>query len=397
MKDGRKEDAAPLQRNKRDIKLTEKAQESGLNLTGEPSPVNSSQRRNCSNHNSPSAAQPTPPSKNTKTPKMRQNHEQPRATQPLRDYPVFSRGTFLIYSWEWPFPVDFLRLNEAQKAWKRRTDQAQQAADFDDGSDDWYEFSGDEDKSTVARTFVNRAKRAFWAGKSWEEFVQAERAAYNDATASAKCAIFLSNEFRMQVFDHLKERLCNEIWLEEYRDTPGVVVLPVNQSASSSHARNDSKMATPAPPPSAPGGAYTLPCGRQCLSPTTPEKARGIKVWCLDDWGHWEPFYEGETVAPNGISNMLQDFRKDRERERQLREQRQQQQPAQAGGSSQAGPSSRRREPAFSRTGDPKRDYGMNAITPEEIGRLSFEQLLARQDLADEETESRELFGNEEL
>lgn len=128
-----------------------------------------------------------------------------------------------------PRPTDFLNLSESRKAWKRRVDEQERAADFDDGSDDWYDFAGDREMYSqdsrgiskmgycIANAFVHRAKRAFWAGKAWQEFEFAERMVDSEAQARAerdpnKRRILLEdaldNKLRLDVFDAIKQRLC---------------------------------------------------------------------------------------------------------------------------------------------------------------------------------------------
>jgi hypothetical protein len=104
-------------------------------------------------------------------------------------------------------------------------DTREKAADVDDGSDDWYEFGDETNRRVIGRALVNRAKRAFWDGKSWDDFAEDERDTYSEAIAIKKSPIVLSNEIRMEVFYALKQRLCEEIWLETYRDPPGLVKL----------------------------------------------------------------------------------------------------------------------------------------------------------------------------
>lgn len=76
---------------------------------------------------------------------------------------------------------------------------------------------------------MHRAKRAFWAGKSWREF-EAE-----EASVQMQKKV---EEVRLAVFDVLKYRLCEEIWLEPYQPPPTLMVtLPI---------REDSKVEEPA-------------------------------------------------------------------------------------------------------------------------------------------------------
>ena len=98
----------------------------------------------------------------------------------------FSR--LAIYLWDRPLPTNFLNLSDSQKTWKQRQDALEQESDTDDGADDWHEFSGVRTdygrlssnafpmERCIASTFVNRAKRAFRAGQSWQQFENSELA-----------------------------------------------------------------------------------------------------------------------------------------------------------------------------------------------------------------------------
>lgn len=155
--------------------------------------------------------------------------------------PSFGPDIFVIYDWQEPKPTDFLNLTERRKAWKRRVDQIEKEADIDEG-DNWHDFSGNRDlypahlrcgfalEYAVADVFKMRAKRAFWKGKTWSQFAFEERNFDSESTAKAetdpeKKRILseeaLDNWLRLRIFDMLKQRLCEEIWLQEYKDTPG--------------------------------------------------------------------------------------------------------------------------------------------------------------------------------
>lgn len=159
--------------------------------------------------------------------------------------PSFDSQTFAIYFWPCPKPRDFTRLTPAQRKWKDATDRNDPLL-FSDSelADDWSNFAGDAydypqpgireklskgnaREYAIASTFVARAKRAFLAGKSWEQFETEEEDIDSQVAALEKepdrnkwqttLDEALSNSLRLAVFDQLKQRLCNEIWLQPYR------------------------------------------------------------------------------------------------------------------------------------------------------------------------------------
>lgn len=165
---------------------------------------------------------------------------------------AFDADKLAVYFWQSPHPKTFLNLSASQKAWKERVDQEDAMIDFDDGADDWCEISGnpvdyiDHRRNglaveyRVASTFIKRAKRAFRAGKTWEEFELDERTIDSGSKAGepdfwrAEPLIEqpLDNNLRLAVFDMLKPRLCEEIWLRPYQapaanaEPPAPVVQP---------------------------------------------------------------------------------------------------------------------------------------------------------------------------
>jgi adenine specific DNA methylase Mod len=54
-------------------------------------------------------------------------------------------------------------------------DKAERQNDIDDGADDWDGFDNNLSSRGIASCFMKRAKRAFWAGKTWKEFEIEER------------------------------------------------------------------------------------------------------------------------------------------------------------------------------------------------------------------------------
>ena len=51
--------------------------------------------------------------------------------------------------------------------------------------------------------------------------------------------------------------------------------------------------------------------GRPTRAPTAEEAERGVVSWSLNREGVWEPFYEGEKEAPNGVGYFI-DYWRDR-------------------------------------------------------------------------------------
>lgn len=182
--------------------------------------------------------------------------------------PSFAPELFVIYHWPAPKPAkkDFPQLSQSHRNWKKKQDQLEGRVDqFLDGpydADDWTDFAGnpllyDGDalatrEYSIGRTFVNRAKRAFRRGWTWEMFEKDEEAidslkAANIETNADRRALLLEehldNDLRLAVFDALKERLCNEIWLEKY--IPNEASLPQDSKANSRSA-TPSQAAPPA-------------------------------------------------------------------------------------------------------------------------------------------------------
>lgn len=211
----------------------------------------------------------------------------------------FSR--LAIYLWERPLPTNFLNLSDSQKTWKQRQDALEQESDTDDGADDWHEFSGVRTdygrlssnafpmERCIASTFVNRAKRAFRAGQSWQQFENSELAIDSEGQARAEIDLrrrrlllenALDNTLQLAVFDTIKQRLCEEIWLQAYQETatPAAVDTP-NPSANTN------------------SGASTWTT-RIPMRPTPEESERGITGWLPNRYGDLEPLYEDETEIP---------------------------------------------------------------------------------------------------
>ena len=93
----------------------------------------------------------------------------------------------------------------------------------------------------------------------------------------------LDNEVRLSVFDELKDRLCEEIWLEEHEEPAEVAELGL------AVAGRDSKVPTPTPPPgsaAASAGSASIQPGIRAadriLPPRDVERADGVTGWQAD-------------------------------------------------------------------------------------------------------------------
>lgn len=205
---------------------------------------------------------------------------------------------FAIYFWRTPQPKDFTNLDSLQRNWKARQDTKQKQSDVDNGQDDWFSFDNDIDNRGIASIFTSRAKRAFWTGKSWQEFEETERsiilATFDKDGKRIADPNALENNRRMEIFEAIKIRLCEEIWLEGYVEPP---TLP-------SHW---------------PGAKVTAPVRSDTpvvvtiaeREPTKEESAQSIVKWTQNAKGYWEPWYEGEDANPSGIAKMKQAIRSD--------------------------------------------------------------------------------------
>ena len=147
-------------------------------------------------------------------------------------------GGFRIYSWPYPPPKSFPTTSERHREWKRKQDALEESEEFEDIeiADDWANFCGKwyiygphqgDMERCIARTFVDRAKRAFRMGAPWSTFADGELAIDSLAEAKAekdpekrKLLIEwgLDNQLRLAVFVAIRKRLCTEIWLEEFSD-----------------------------------------------------------------------------------------------------------------------------------------------------------------------------------
>ena len=233
---------------------------------------------------------------------------------------IFDRGRFMIYPWPVPRPTDFTSLSDGEKLWKRKFDIKAKMDDIDDGADDWYALDETLDARTAGSVFMVRAKRAFWSGKSWDQFAEDERTGYSEATARKTDPMALTNAFRMQIFDAVKERLCEEIWLEPYHDPPSLVVkLPVGDGVGAGRKRRaDSHLPTPSRGSSS---RATVTLGRmprgqprstvvRAVQPASAEESdMGIKGWTVDPDSIRQPFYGEETEAPHGMAKFMHDMR----------------------------------------------------------------------------------------
>lgn len=316
--------AESSERPRRTIKQSQKAQEildAGESVPGRPS----------SNGPKPAFTQPSAGFGMTREPSLSTSSSNMPARKDTAKsagiaVPTFAAEKFMIYNWQVPRPKSFVDLSDSRKAWKGKVDQQEKARDIDDGSDDWYEFCGDRKlfkdhrgdrfamEYCIANTFVHHAKRAFWAGKSWQEFEVQERTINSEAQAraepgAAKRAILLEyaldNNLRLAVFNALKHRLCEEIWLEAYKLSPAVLRLSL--------PRADSKMPTPSP-------TVDPNAEQERRAPTTEEMENGITGWSVDGFGVEQPLYGDETELPNGMRNFMRDMREQAQREATARQ-----------------------------------------------------------------------------
>lgn len=195
---------------------------------------------------------------------------------------------FAIYFWKVPRPTDFLNLPDSRKRCKADVDRAERQKDIDDGSNDWDGFDNDLPDRGIASCFTKRAKRSFWAGKTWMEFETQERSLNLQTLDGGRVAetYTLDNARRMNIFEALKERLCEEIWLQPYVGVP---------------SRNNSK---PAMAPNARSKNVL-----ENLEPSKQDRADGIDAWSRTREGVAEPWYAVETVNPAGLEHMMQYYR----------------------------------------------------------------------------------------
>ncbi|KAF2213234.1 hypothetical protein CERZMDRAFT_96897 [Cercospora zeae-maydis SCOH1-5] len=164
----------------------------------------------------------------------------PRCARNGMILPSFSPTEFPIYRWDAPAMnfSTFPDISSSRRAEKARKDDLERRTYIDDGADDWYAFEGqiasytdpgEKDHGQMARsiasTFIIRAKVAHWKSRSWAIFEDEELAVRTQAAARAEPDPVMRQELldgslcevsRLQVFELIKERLCNEIFLEKY-------------------------------------------------------------------------------------------------------------------------------------------------------------------------------------
>lgn len=172
--------------------------------------------------------------------------------------PAFAANSFMLAGWPRTMPQS---LDELHSKWEQRKDWATTAdmteAYGDDGADDRDDFAGNpllypepgDLERAVGSTFVNRAKRACRANKGWAQFEADEEAIdsmsmakrEHDPERYKKLKIeCLDNDLRLSVFEQLKEKLCAEIWHEQY--------IPKNE-ALAERPKKDSKVSSIAEAP----------------------------------------------------------------------------------------------------------------------------------------------------
>jgi hypothetical protein len=260
---------------------------------------------------------------------VRSSKESHKATEPSEsedDLPIIFNPKILIYPWQHPLPKDFAALSPGQKKWKAKIDEYEkvQPAALDD-ADDWrYQLSSASARE-VASNFVARAKSAFWKGTSWDDYVTQELKSYSEAKMQEEgeddC---LSQDLKTDVWDSMKKRLCEEIWLERYRDPPGLVKLRISNDVGE---KDDSKRVDSGDPGSSTGGAAgragiyrshrhlrgaqpRFTDNRRQLDPRPGQVSEKIIGRTLGPDGYTQPFYEGEASAPHGIAKDMAEMRR---------------------------------------------------------------------------------------
>ena len=210
-----------------------------------------------------------------------------RPVRTSADHYGLGPGRFDIYVWEYPPPKSFLNLPDSRRRWKARIDSHEKQKDIDDGADDWAACDNSLSNRGIASCFMTRAKRAFWAGKSWKEFENQERSLSSEAVIAAGRSDpkALDNDRRMEIFAAIKVRLCEEIWLEAC-----VLELPKKNSKSRVAAKRDVRNNTP--------NAVD-----DELEPSKEDRANGIVRWTRNREGVAEPWYPGEVANPSGVQN----------------------------------------------------------------------------------------------
>ncbi|KAI5357758.1 hypothetical protein Slin15195_G036300 [Septoria linicola] len=192
-----------------------------------PSPPSSTGRSSSKTMTTRGPGRPSKRQKITSSPEPRSV----RATNGMI-IPSFSSKTFRIYDWDAPqADLRFPKISQGRRDEKTRRDIREAGSYIDDGSDDWYAFEGRVDTydgrmaETIARIFVNRAKVAHGQSWAWNRFEDDELEVRTQAAARAErdpakraelIADSLCEKSRLEVFDRIKERLCNEVFLENY-------------------------------------------------------------------------------------------------------------------------------------------------------------------------------------
>ncbi|KXT14439.1 hypothetical protein AC579_8372 [Pseudocercospora musae] len=214
--------------------IVEASAASSLSSTPRTAHITHPQASRHSSNKTPAGVTKTAKAPKKARPNVMASPKQPKQRELRPRTARFSAATLVIYTWPPPNPPrSFLNLSESNRRWKNRKDEEERMTDFDDGADDWEGYDGDANLydgpeglvSAIASTFVKRAKRAFWKGHSWADFEAAElgfdlkeAVEATDDELERRFREFepLSNDLRLDVFDQIKERLCNEIWLEQY-------------------------------------------------------------------------------------------------------------------------------------------------------------------------------------
>ena len=231
--------------------------------------------------------------------------------------PSFGFNTMRIYFWPYPYPTSFVQLTDHFRRWKDNKDAEEKAEDFDDGADDWDAFAGPFDLEGdnkdifrwAASVFVKQAKRAFWAGKTWEEYESEQLQAKTDE-------VELPNKVRLAIYHGLKIRLCEEIWSQQYPEAAAQDSKIPSPEVDEARARPGNAPAVASGSGGGNGHVAPLPKRPRVESPTTEQAAKGITGIATDRLGMRQPLYKDETEPPN-MDRDLADDRKEMARDRE--------------------------------------------------------------------------------
>lgn len=162
--------------------------------------------------------------------------------------------------------------------------------------------------------FVTRARRAYFAKKSWAQYEKKELEAetFEDS---------LPNKIRLAIFDRLKRRLCEELWMQPYPGASDSRVptpeleeqrIPVVSARSPAggatdtvaHSSKRTRSGRAAVATDTAGSVYASNIDTRSIgSRTTPSDPTAsescITGWHSDRFGVPQPTYENEAAPPN--------------------------------------------------------------------------------------------------